>query len=322
MTSFKEKAEKVTLSLFTFISVILLTYFLITLFLGLEAYQLASSDRTEPLYVERISFYILSAFQIEFPAFFPAEYAVLGLIVIYLLIISKTFLDGIRFDKLVKSSLKLKNRDFFKNSLASTIALTCFTIFTVVLLTALFERTGVKTGELNFTDPAVEYLEVAYAPIKEEIGFRLTFIGVFAVLAFYIRAKELNSEVLKGLIYPIKLKYKLSGEEIRSFERDLWTFIIISSVVFGVLHYLSGSGWEIGKIPLATISGVLLGFLYIYYGFPSCVFSHWIFNYVTQTTLTLMEKYSFLALGSKVMITFGLLTAIYLFFKGLERLLT
>ena len=55
--------------------------------------------------------------------------------------------------------------------------------------------------------------------------------------------------------------------------------IIGSSLVFGLTHFLSGAGWEIGKISTAMVSGLALGLVYLRYGAYAPILLHWFFNY-------------------------------------------
>ena len=55
--------------------------------------------------------------------------------------------------------------------------------------------------------------------------------------------------------------------------------LIWTSIAFGLSHYLSGGGWEIGKITSASIVGLALGITYLVYGFQAPILLHWFFNY-------------------------------------------
>jgi membrane protease YdiL (CAAX protease family) len=66
---------------------------------------------------------------------------------------------------------------------------------------------------------------------------------------------------------------------------------VISSVTFGLVHILSNSGWEIGKLPVATYAGFVFGYLYIRYGFHVAVLAHWGDDYLSSV-------FSFLGQGA------------------------
>ncbi len=68
-------------------------------------------------------------------------------------------------------------------------------------------------------------------------------------------------------------------------KRELWYFIAplsvtaFSGLFFGAAHLFYGSTWEIGKVPSASIAGILLGLIYFKQGFPAAVMLHWAFNF-------------------------------------------
>jgi membrane protease YdiL (CAAX protease family) len=75
----------------------------------------------------------------------------------------------------------------------------------------------------------------------------------------------------------------------RSYEHDavksekiliLGFALIGSAIAFGVVHLDPGLGWQVGKLPEAIYGGLVLGFLYIKYGFHIAVLTHWGLDYV------------------------------------------
>jgi membrane protease YdiL (CAAX protease family) len=58
-----------------------------------------------------------------------------------------------------------------------------------------------------------------------------------------------------------------------------WALIILTSVVFGLAHYLLGGGWQVGKVSTAFLSGLVLGIMFVAYGAYAAILLHWFFNY-------------------------------------------
>ncbi len=61
--------------------------------------------------------------------------------------------------------------------------------------------------------------------------------------------------------------------------------IVIVGVFFGAAHIISGEPWSVGKFAQASASGIIIGWVYFRYGFPSAILIHWatnnfIFSYV------------------------------------------
>ena len=48
---------------------------------------------------------------------------------------------------------------------------------------------------------------------------------------------------------------------------------------FGLAHIISGEPWSSGKFAQATVSGIILGWLYFRYGLISAILVHWATNY-------------------------------------------
>jgi membrane protease YdiL (CAAX protease family) len=113
------------------------------------------------------------------------------------------------------------------------------------------------------------------APLIEEFGFRVCIIGAFALLLSTERSPR---ALLEALWRPAST---YENEEIRAGKvYALSAVLVVSAIVFGLLHILSGSGWEIGKLPEATYGGLVLGYLYIRYGFHVAVLTHWGIDYL------------------------------------------
>jgi len=55
----------------------------------------------------------------------------------------------------------------------------------------------------------------------------------------------------------------------------IWVATAFSAVTFGACHVICGGTWDIGKILETTYAGVVLGYLYIRYGFHVAVLTHW-----------------------------------------------
>jgi hypothetical protein len=53
-----------------------------------------------------------------------------------------------------------------------------------------------------------------------------------------------------------------------------------SSIIFGAAHVLSG--WTAGKLVEASYGGLVLGYVYVKYGFHVAVMTHWGFDFVAN----------------------------------------
>ncbi len=184
-------------------------------------------------------------------------------------------------------------------------------IITSMLLTAFFaihyfqESQGVPTGSLPEMDPFEMFLLLAYSPLIEEIGARISTIGVFLIAYLFWVGRERvatwsGGQALKVALliplYPEKAK-KLLGVKtvsefgIRGISLAEWIMIIITSLTFGVLHWLSGIGWGPGKITTVTLDGLAFGLAYLLYGAQAPILLHWFLNYYWYSYVLALDFY-------------------------------
>ena len=271
-------ASKVLSLALLFLSLLILWFYFLMLFLGPETFEIALSMRGKPLYVGRISFYFLSVIpaEIKIPLIDSRPVFSALLFIFGLFLISLPFQGG----DPISVAREGKALD---NALIGTLILSGGTFAFVVALSLLLEMGGVKIGGLTYEDKALEYIEVTYASLREEIGFRLTFVGFFALLSYSLISRRLLSpkEVLIGLFRPMSLP--IEGSLKRTYLPSLWGFVLFSSILFGFAHLFSPTSWGIGKAITASLAGALLGYLYVRYGLFSSIISHWSFNYVSET---------------------------------------
>lgn len=102
---------------------------------------------------------------------------------------------------------------------------------------------------------------VLLAPLFEELSFRLIMIGVPLAIIFS------------------RIKYLLGG--IRRDQLNIgYLLVVISGVVFGIAHYLWG-GWGPTKTIPATVQGIYLGLLFIYFDFLAGLTLHFVTNVIS-----------------------------------------
>ncbi|HXW38017.1 MAG TPA: CPBP family glutamic-type intramembrane protease [Nitrososphaerales archaeon] len=169
----------------------------------------------------------------------------------------------------VKGAFSAGFESLFRNNLLVTVIAIGFLNFTVSVFDLLETSAGVPIGSLSL-DPVQFLLTVTIAPLREELGFRVVIIGLLALVACIGTSWR---QVARTLWRPSAI-YDGRGPDTRD-EILLGVGLAVSSVVFGIAHVTSGSGWEIGKLPEAAYGGVVLGYVYIKYGFPVAVLVHW-----------------------------------------------
>ena len=175
---------------------------------------------------------------------------------------------------------------------------------------------GIETGSLETKNRYIFFLSAMMAPISEEIGFRLTLLGVVSAILYMLNYETSIQGLFKALVHPYSI-HKEGGNLL-----TLYIFTVIQAIVFGLAHVIGGGGWQIGKVTTATLAGVYLGYLYIKYGFTSSVLGHSFFNIYLlsigyldeigqEINEPIMSTYSYLMLSYIIMV--GL---IYIAYSG------
>ena len=186
------------------------------------------------------------------------------------------FLDAIRTSRREK-------RLPTENTLFLTVVLSSMVLFAVWAVQIAQESAGIPTGEIQFQNEFVALISLSISPVIEEIFFRLLPIGIPAMLHLaWTKREMLRMHLLKafpllcyGLIFPSRVKPMF---QMRTAGRLEYATILVSSLIFGLAHFLLGAGWEVGKISTAFLAGIVFAFAYVEYGFHISILLHWFFN--------------------------------------------
>lgn len=200
-------------------------------------------------------------------AFLTAVYAAMVLLAAY---------QGRGLLAALKAAFKEGFQAFFSNTLLAAMVGMGFLVFTDVVFTDLVTAGGVPVGSIS-GDPFQIFSSLAIAPLREELGFRVIMIGLFAVVACIGLSWR---TALKSLWRP-SVVLEARGRD-RATTWLIGVGLVISSITFGIVHVVSNSGWAIGKLPVAAYAGFVLGYLYIKYGFHVAVLGHWAVDYLSS----------------------------------------
>jgi hypothetical protein len=163
---------------------------------------------------------------------------------------------------------------YSNGALTLGLAFPALLVLTVVL-EALLDTVGLPVGNLPDIGAREAFFSISYAPLIEEVGFRVTIIGlVAAAIAFRSQGGWTS---LKALWHPSRALGEVKVEAWK--QGNVYAAILISALVFGAQHVLQGAGWEIGKAVSSFVVGLALGIIYFTHGFPAAVMMHWSFNY-------------------------------------------
>ncbi len=201
----------------------------------------------------------------------------LAAVLAYALLFIYAFVSQVKPAKALLSSLRSGLSSFFTSPFWVSLASIGFLVFTASLVDTLV------SGTVAPQDPLAELWSLTYAPLVEEVGFRVVMIGVVAAILSLDRGVR---GFLKSLWRPAAAYEGRASPGTKYFVVFL---MAMSSLVFGYEHVLGG--WTAGKLVEATYGGVVLAYLYVKYGFYMSVLAHWGIDYFASV-------YSFFGQGA------------------------
>ncbi len=285
--------------LFTVPPIILVLFLVFSYFLSLPL-GLALFFFTPPrldvsrLYLLKLPIPLLIDPDFSIPVTINAGLVFLFLLGVYTLCFASAWMSRESLHSVIRKGFSRPFRQLFNNNLFAMPIITSMLFITFIIIHVFL---GVPTGPGPFEpsedplQPFKDFFAVAYSPLVEEIGFRVSPIGIFLIAYLFVVGRERvatfsGGELLKVLFlipfYPDKAKEFLGVRTVREFGiRGIslaeWIMIVFTSVAFGLVHI--GGGWEAGKSISASIDGLAFGLVYLLYGVQAPILLHWFFNY-------------------------------------------
>ena len=115
----------------------------------------------------------------------------------------------------------------------------------------------------------IQFFYVTLAPIIEEFGFRLLLVGIPLFVMYSARS---------SLKYFVGCLWNPSNLDIYDAKKAFFLMIFVG-VLFGFAHIAFSDSWSTGKFAQAAASGIILGWVYLRYGFVASLMIHWAANY-------------------------------------------
>lgn len=138
-----------------------------------------------------------------------------------------------------------------------------------ILINYVQEGIGLEIVPPVADNNLIQFFYVSLAPLIEEFGFRLILIGV-PLFALY--------SVKPSLKYFVKCLWSPTDLDIYDAKKAFFLIIFVG-VLFGFAHIAFGDSWSSGKFAQAAASGIILGWVYLRYGFVGSLLIHWAANY-------------------------------------------
>ena len=147
-----------------------------------------------------------------------------------------------------------------------------FSVIVVIsgIINFIQESFGISTLPPEYTNDLTLFLAITISPITEELGFRVMLFGFELFLIF---AHKSSIKFFFSVLW-----HPYNNLHIMQHKRAI-SIIIVVGLFFGLAHIISGEPWSEGKFAQATISGIIIGWVYYRYGLISAILVHWATNY-------------------------------------------
>ncbi len=160
----------------------------------------------------------------------------------------------------------------------------------LILISALInfvqEGFGVAIVPPVSDNDLTQFFYVSLAPLVEEFGFRLILIGI-PLFALYSNKFSVK--------YLIRCLWNPNILDMYSRKKAIF-LIVFAGVLFGFAHIAFGDSWSEGKFAQATVSGIILGWVYLRYGFVASLMIHWATNYFIFSYVTFISQINFISI--------------------------
>lgn len=143
-------------------------------------------------------------------------------------------------------------------------------IFLSIAIDYVQQGFGISTVPPPIDNELTQFLYVSLSPVIEEFGFRVLLIGI-PLFVFYSHRISL-SYFFKSIWNPSNYLH------ISDHKKSLFLIVFVG-IFFGLAHIMTGEPWSEGKFVQASMSGIILGWLYVRFGLITAILVHWGTNY-------------------------------------------
>jgi len=143
-------------------------------------------------------------------------------------------------------------------------------ILVSIIIDFIQQGFGIVTVPPSVDNNLAQFLYVSLSPIVEELGFRVILIGL-PLFVFYSHKLSVK-HFFKSIWNPNR------NLHIYDFRKTLFLIVLVG-IFFGLAHIMTGEPWSEGKFAQATVSGIILGWLYFRFGLITAILVHWGTNY-------------------------------------------
>jgi hypothetical protein len=246
--------------------------------------KLSTSGYTYQSVVSSVPIYI-GLFSVALPLTPSFGELFLFLTALYAIFLVAAAIQGGGVVRALKSASREGMGALLRNPLSGTMMILGATLLATIILDLLQTSVGVPAGGLS-GDPYSLLLSFTLAPLIEEVGFRFFLIG-FPLFLVLLLTRSSAGRTLKALWRPSAAWEGVDPAEpgaplVAPLKLLVYFLIVLSSILFGLAHYLSGAGWDIGKVSEAALDGVALAYVYVRYGLHASIIFHWVVDFASN----------------------------------------
>ena len=190
------------------------------------------------------------------------------------------------FLKSISSILSFGKYDTSSNYLFGVTKWFSILILLSILINLIQEEFGIVTLPPLVGNDLIQFFYVSLAPLLEEFGFRLILIGI-PLFALYSNRSSVK--------YFARCLWNPNNLDIFDSKKAI-SLIVLVGIIFGFAHIALGESWSEGKFAQATASGIILGWVYVRYGFVACLLIHWATNYFIFSYANFISQLNFISI--------------------------
>ena len=195
-------------------------------------------------------------------------FVVLWLFYLFIFVIS-IFGPKQNFLKSISSLISLGKYDVKLNYMFAITKWLSVLVLVSAIINVIQESFGVVTVPPLGDNNLIQFFYVSLAPIFEEFIFRIILIGIPLFALYSSRA---------SIRYFLKCLWTPSSLNILDSKKAIFVIVFVG-ILFGFAHIALGDSWSDGKFAQATAGGIILGWVYLRYGFVVSLLIHWATNY-------------------------------------------
>jgi hypothetical protein len=159
-------------------------------------------------------------------------------------------------------------------------------IFISALINFIQEGFGIVTIPPPTDNDLIQFFYVSLAPLIEEFGFRIILIGI-PIFAIYSQKSSLR--------YFITCLWNPRTLDIYDSKKAIFLIVFVG-LFFGFAHIALGESWSEGKFAQAVMSGIILGWVYLRFGFVASLLIHWATNYFVFSYANFISHLNFISI--------------------------